>query len=426
MLLLKFIFFHLCGYICISGNSKLAKGIKNNNTLEGGKVSMRKYIVLIVIMVTLGTVIAASDGVGWAETTSNRSLNKANAVVDNDYSGADGSERNSVKIYKTIQSALDGAPIQNKRYVILIKNGRYYEKITVNKPFITFIGESRDKTKLTYDAAADTKGPDGKAYTTYGSATLTVAAGNFTLKNMTVENGFDYPANDAKPVNDPTRLANEQAVAIKTDVNSEKAVFENCNITGYQDTLFANVGTQYYHNCYISGNVDFIFGAGQAVFDDCDIVSRDRKSTNNGYITAASTQLSQEYGFLFVNCRLEKDGSRMADESVALGRPWHPTTNLPDGTRQADPNAVGCVVFKNCNMDAHIAKTGWAAMSGKDQYGQKKWFYPQNLKDARFFEYGSTGPGKGPASETRKILSKQDVQKYTIENVLAGWNPTLS
>ena len=63
-------------------------------------------------------------------------------------------------------------------------------------------------------------------------------------------------------------------------------------ITGYQDTLFPNAGRHYFHGCTISGHVDFIFGAGQAVFDDCDIVSRDRRdASNNGYIAAPSTAM---------------------------------------------------------------------------------------------------------------------------------------
>ena len=39
------------------------------------------------------------------------------------------------------------------------------------------------------------------------------------------------------------------------------------------------------------------FGAGQAVFDGCEIVSRDRGSrTNNGYVTAPSTPASEQDG----------------------------------------------------------------------------------------------------------------------------------
>ncbi len=110
----------------------------------------------------------------------------------------------------------------------------------------------------------------------------------------------------------------------------------------------------------------------------------------------------------------------MADGSVMLGRPWHPTTNLPDGTRAAEPNAVGSVVFKNCWMDSHIAAKGWDAMSGKDKDGKTILFYPQ---DSRLYEYGSTGPG-AIKSETRRQLSDSDANKFSILNVLGGWNPS--
>ncbi len=98
-----------------------------------------------------------------------------------------------------------------------------------------------------------------------------------------------------------------QAVALMTDLGSDRATFVNVKITGYQDTLFPNSGRSYFHKCEVWGHVDFIFGAGQAVFDDCDIVSRDRGSkTNNGYVTAPSTKGDQPYGFLFVRQPLEE------------------------------------------------------------------------------------------------------------------------
>jgi pectin methylesterase-like acyl-CoA thioesterase len=41
---------------------------------------------------------------------------------------------------------------------------------------------------------------------------------------------------------------------------------------------------------YIEGDVDFIFGRGTAVFDGCAIKALSRgSSSNNGYLTAAST-----------------------------------------------------------------------------------------------------------------------------------------
>jgi pectinesterase len=156
------------------------------------------------------------------------------------------------------------------------------------------------------------------------------------------------------------------------------------------------------------------------VFDNCDIVSRDRGSTSdNGYITAASTLLSNPYGFLFINCRLKKETRELADGTVALGRPWHPTTLWADGTHSANPNAVGCVVFKNCWMDSHIIAKGWERMHGWDKNRNEIWFYPQ---DARFYEYGNTGTG-AIKNDARRELSESNAQKYTIENVFDGWKP---
>ena len=192
-----------------------------------------------------------------------------------------------------------------------MKNGRYHEKLTVDRPYVSIVGESRDGTILSYDAAADTPNPGGGTYGTRGSFTLRVVAPDFRAENLTIENAFDYPANVAKPDSDKTKLKNMQAVALMLDLGSDRATFVNVKITGFQDTLFPNSGRSYFARCEVWGHVDFIFGAGQAVFDDCDIVSRDRGSkTNNGYVTAASTDVGQPYGFLFLRSRLKKETAR--------------------------------------------------------------------------------------------------------------------
>jgi pectinesterase len=182
-------------------------------------------------------------------------------------------------------------------------------------------------------------------------------------------------------------------------------------ITGYQDTLFPNAGRSYFTKCEVWGHVDFIFGAGQVVFDDCDIVSRERGSaTNNGYVTAASTDTSQRHGFLFVNSRLKKESTSMAAGSVTLGRPWHPFAN---------PRAVGSVVFLDCWMDDHIGTKGWDRMSSMDSTGTRIWYEPES---ARFFESGTTGPG-AVASPTRRVLGAEAARAHTPAAVLGDWKP---
>jgi len=200
------------------------------------------------------------------------------AVVASDYSGTPGAIADGTPTYATIGEALSMAPKTNKDpFVIYIHKGRYYEKLSVDKTNICFLGESRDETILGYDASGDTPNPEGGTYGTRGCFTLRIIVPDFRAENLTIENGFDYPANAAKCDDDPTKMQNPQAVALMTDSGSDQTVFRNCKIAGYQDTFYANAGRHYFYRCRILGHVDFIFGAGQAVFDDCDIVSRNRQ-----------------------------------------------------------------------------------------------------------------------------------------------------
>jgi len=317
--------------------------------------------------------------------------------------------------YRTLGEALAGLPPNGGgRAVIFVRNGRYHEKLTVDRPRVTLRGESADSTVLTFDAAAETPVPNGggSTYGTRGSYTLRVVAPDFRAESLTIENAWDYRANAAKADSDRTKfLHGTQGVALMLDLGSDRASFENVRILGNQDTLFPNSGRSYFHRCVVAGNVDFIFGAGRAVFEDCDIVSRDRGSaTNNGYVTAASTDSSQNFGFLFLNSRLKKESRAMAKGSVTLGRPWHPF---------ADPRAVASVAFIDCWMDDHIGARGWDRMSSIDSTGTRVWYDPAS---ARLVEYRSSGPG-AIASPTRRTLTAAEASRYTIAAALGDWVP---
>lgn len=336
------------------------------------------------------------------------------AVVDWRFKGKEGDSVSGSPVYRSIGAAISGMTANGgARAVVLVKTGRYREKLTIDRPRITLLGESRDSTVITYDAAADTPSPGGGRYGTRGSFTLRIVAPDFRAENLTIENAFDYPANAAKSDSDSTKFRNPQAVALMTDLGSDRATFVNVRILGYQDTLFTNSGRQYFYKCYIAGHVDFIFGAGRTVFDDCDIVSLDRGSkTNNGYVTAASTPVSEQFGFLFLRSRMKKGSPSMAPGSVTLGRPWHPF---------ADPDAVASVAFVDTWMDDHIGTKGWDRMSSVDSTGTRVWYEPES---ARFVEFGTKGPG-AVASPTRRVLSASDAANYTPAIVLRGWVPAL-
>jgi len=124
---------------------------------------------------------------------------------------------------------------------------------------------------------------------------------------------------------------------------------------------------QYYKNCEISGDVDFIFGGADAVFDDCTIICNNRKAANiveegdkdqigatarfvNGYVTAACG-ITENIGFIFRNCVVK--GEEGCDKgSVFLGRPWREQAKT---------------VFLNCKMDDAIADERFSGWGGIDK-----------------------------------------------------------
>ncbi|MBF9002385.1 pectinesterase family protein [Vibrio nitrifigilis] len=319
--------------------------------------------------------------------------------------------------FSKITQALQAAKNSNKEnYVIYIKNGVYNEKFDVNVDHVTLEGESEDKTIVQYDAASGMTNPQGQHWGTSKSFVIRIKANDVTLKNLTVKNSFDYPANDVKTKDDPTRINSSQAVALSVGNGAERAKILNVTLDGYQDTLLVrHDSTSYFNHCTVKGNVDFIFGGGVAVFDQCNIVARarTRPMTTMGFITAPSTDINQPYGLVFINSRITKEANVPAD-SFGLGRPWHPSRTFADG-RYADPNAKGSTIYYHCYLDDHLY--GWDKMSGWDKDKQRIWFNPDT--DARFYEYGSTGPAANKAGK-QHILSDKAAKQLTIEHVLGG------
>jgi len=275
----------------------------------------------------------------------------------------------------SVQQAIERVPEHNThRFLIQIKPGVYKEQIKIaeTKPFITFQGDDARRTTLTFNLSSLTSGDTRKSHSTY------IGGSDFRAENITFENSYG---------------TGSQAVAVY--VNTDRVVFRNCRFLGWQDTLFADGGRQYYKDCYIEGHVDFIFGSGTAVFENCTIHSK-----GQGYITAHwRLNDAETNGFVLLNCRLTGTNT---GNGVYLGRPWRP---------------YGRVVFIDCWMDAHIKPEGW-----------DNWRDPAREKTARFAEYGSRGPGANPSARVSwsKQFNAQEIRPFATKVFLKGsdgWNP---
>jgi len=329
--------------------------------------------------------------------------------------------RKAPACFEKIQAAIDAAPDNSAApYRIHIDDGSYREKVLLTKSNLQLIGDDAKKTRIVFNDYAGKEFEPGKTLSTPGSATFTVRAQDIFISNLTIENDFNFLVNDALANDNFNRISGSQAVALFIDAPSDKVLIRDSALLGNQDTLFVNSGRSWFDQVLVAGNVDYIFGKGNAVFTNAEIktVARGKANNPHGFITAPSTNIAFEYGLTFLNCRLTRDKS-VADNSAPLGRPWHPTTVFADG-RYADPDAVGKSVFINTWMDSHITMDGWYSMGGTAKDGGRKNFLPE---DARFFEYKSTGAGAIVNNKHRQ-LDAADAEKYTLEKILGDWKPS--
>ena len=257
--------------------------------------------------------------------------------------------------------------------VIHLAPGVYRQKVVIRTPDITVIGAGAGKTRIVYNDYARKRDPEGFEYITFRTYTLAVCADRVTMKDLSI-------INDALQ---PETKGQEVALSVcATDFR-----MQNCTLTSTQDTLFlgplppdlieryegflpdelraGGEMTQVFTDCLIEGTVDFIFGCGQARFENCEIRSL-VDARNVGYLAAPSHSLQQTEGFVFRNCSLTcQEG--VAPGSIWLARPWRD---------------YGMVRFENCECGSHIAPEGFDKWSGTDRDRTAR-FYETPAKPGR-------------------------------------------
>mgnify|MGYP000035223767 CR=1 FL=1 len=328
----------------------------------------------------------------------------------------DGASPHAAPSFSSLSAAVATAPADGKMpFRILVTRGVWDEQVVIDKPFVHLVGEDRKASVISHLAASGLTAPDGKRWGTFRTPTLFVRAPDFSASNLTIQNAFDGLAEMSKPGGLHSHDGGgPQAVALMLDKGSDRARFSEVDILSYQDTLFPDAGSSLFERCLITGSYDFIFGAGRAYFQDCEIRSRPRLfDPIDGYIVAPSTPIDQPFGFVFQDCRLTKEAGTKVG-SVYLGRPWRPSSQFSDG-RYGDPKYVGMAAFLDCWMDDHIAPAGWTEMwyTGKDG-NPRTMLQPEH---ARFSQYRPTGPGAGALTRGR-WLSHAQAQAMTKTNVL--------
>lgn len=274
-----------------------------------------------------------------------------------------------------------------------LDEGRYYGKFMINTPNVTIIGKGKNKTVIANDDYARMPDTSGNEIGTFKTYTLAVTADGVTLKNLTVENCAGSPE------------VKGQQVALS--VVGSKFTATACRLTSTQDTLFLGPlpddlvvrysetldnklryyegeAFQKFNACEIKGSVDFIFGCGNALFDNCDIVSvGDGREV--GYIAAPAHPLAATVGFVFKNCCMLQNDAK----TVYLARPWRD---------------FGKATFIECVYGPHICADGFS-----------NWNDTARDKTARFYEYNDL--------TMRRVSWAKRLSRFDAEKLLHDIGP---
>lgn len=302
--------------------------------------------------------------------------------------------------FTSIQAAIDALPETGG--TVRIAPGIYQERVEIRKPHVTLLGEDARTTRITAKYYARMKMDDGTKRGTFRSYTVLVFTHDLHAENITFENAAGLGADVG------------QAIALYAE--GDKLSFKNCQILGAQDTLFTGplppkeiekggftgptedaprtLSRQLYENCFIAGEIDFIFGSARAYFKDCTLFAINAHKDPDAYYSAPSTYENDPYGYVFDHCTFTGD---CAPGTAYLARPWR--------------DYAKCA-YLHCTMDAAV-----------NTFGFNDWNKPQTHETAHFVQYDCTGAGAG-SPKTRPeyvhFIDEKEASKYAMANVLGN------
>ncbi|XP_043721063.1 pectinesterase/pectinesterase inhibitor PPE8B isoform X2 [Telopea speciosissima] len=325
----------------------------------------------------------------WVKTGERRLLQQQPSLGVSDADvvvAADGSGN-----YTRVMHAIEAAPDNStRRYVIYVKKGVYRENVDIKKKKwnLMIIGDGMDLTVISGNRSY----VDG--WTTFRTATFAVSGRGFIARDLTFEN-------TAGP-------QKHQAVALRSD--SDLSVFFRCGIRGYQDTLYAHSLRQFYRECHITGTVDFIFGNGAVVFQNCQILAKKALPDQKNSITAQGRKdPGQNTGFSIQFSNISADSDLLAagvnSTLTYLGRPW---------------KLYSRTVFMQSYISSVVRPEGWLEWQGN--FALDTLFYG---------EYRNYGPGAALGVRVkwpgfRAINDSTQASNFTVAQFIDGnmWLPS--
>ncbi|KAJ7359714.1 pectin lyase fold/virulence factor, partial [Mycena albidolilacea] len=282
--------------------------------------------------------------------------------------------------FATLTAALKSLPNDSSSRSIFIFPGTYAEQIDITRSGpLTIYGYTTDTTTYTGNQAILTAGvPASTAGSDDASGTLRIHKNDFKMYNVHVKNTFGQGS---------------QAIAI-SQYGSRVGLYA-CGFFGYQDTLYANAGTQVFLKGYVEGAVDFFFGRGGLAYFGGNTIA----VNGPGCITASGRESADSGSYVFNQNTivLASDAVSGTSGKIFLGRPW---------------GDFAKVIFKNTVINVPMNPALWSIWNTGDP----------RTDNILFAEFNTTGSGASGASRPSfaTVLSASQAAAYTISSAVGS------
>jgi pectin methylesterase-like acyl-CoA thioesterase len=280
----------------------------------------------------------------------------------------------------SVQGAVDAIPDNNTAATtVSIAPGTYREVVHFRaKNNVTLHGQDRKATII-----SGTNNNALNPSTTTRSLVGIDATSGLVVENLTIQNST------------PAGASQSESLRLQA---CDQCVVRDADIIGNQDTLLWE-GRIYAKNCYIAGNVDFVWGRGAVYFDKCEIKTVGRTGYNVQSRNPAST-----YGYVFVDSKLTSDAGITGNYLARI---------------DVSTYAASHVAYINCQMGSHINPIGWLVIGAA----------AASSAGLRFWEYQSTDLDGNPVDVSQRIAASMQLtgdQAAMMRDptvVLNGWQP---
>jgi hypothetical protein len=315
-----------------------------------------------------GTPFAVSDPTSWSFSTVAAAPSDLKALTV---------ALNGSGDFCSIQGALDAISKSSASTSVTIDVGRYHEVIhAASLNGVTLQGADR-KAAIIDATNNNNMNPTTATRSVFGIDN----SSNLVIDSLTIQNA--------------TPQGGSQAEALRLQ-NCDKCIVRKADIVSLQDTLLWS-GRIYAENCYVAGNVDFVWGTGAAYFKNCEI----RTLGSAGAVVQARNAASG-YGYVFVDSKLTADAIVTGQVLARIDVGAYPASH---------------VAYVNCTMGSFIAPAGWTitGVGGTSQL--------------RFWEYQSVDEAGHPIDTSHRVAGSTQIaaaQAMSMRDptvVLSGWMP---